>query len=67
MLIKTIRKLIMTMNKTSHSMTGNTSKNAVFIDVVRGGAVAVWIVVNAVALWVLLWVVVNEPNWLMIT
>ena len=57
----------MTMNKTSHSMTGNTARNAVFIDVVRGGAVAVWIAVNAVALGVLLWVVVNEPNWLMIT
>lgn len=55
------------MNKTSHSMTGNTLEFAAFRSNVAWLAVAVWIVVNAVALGVLLWVVVNEPNWLMIT
>ena len=55
------------MNKTSHIMTGNTLGFAAFRSNVAWLAVAAWVVANGVALGVLLWVVVNEPNWLMIT
>ena len=55
------------MNKTSHSMTGNTLEFAAFRSNVAWLAVAAWVVANGVAAIALLWVVVNEPNWLMIT
>lgn len=57
----------MTMNKTSHSMTGNALEFAAFRSNVAWLAVAAWVVANGVAAIALLWVVVNEPNWLMIT
>jgi hypothetical protein len=48
-------------------MTGNTIEFAAFRSNVAWLAVAAWIVANGVAGVALLWVVVNTPEWMLIT
>ena len=57
----------MTMNKTTYDMTRKIPSFAEYSDNVAWLTMAAWVVVNGVALAALWWVVVNNPEWLMIT
>ena len=55
------------MNINKSNMAGNTLGFAAFRSNVAWLVMAAWIVANGVAVVALLWVVVNTPEWMLIT